>query len=67
VKQAHDELEHIKDPIQRERRTIELHVMQQARNLMKTSIVQIAQKNTVSHLCMLGFTISKQDLLTILT
>jgi len=41
----HDELSLILDPKQRERRVIELHVIQQVRNLLKTSIVQNTQKH----------------------
>lgn len=42
VKQHEDELSRIKDPEARERRIVELHVIQQCRNLYKTSIVQNA-------------------------
>jgi len=40
-----EEITQIKDPKQRERRVIELHVIQQVRNLLKTSIVQRTLKN----------------------
>ena len=40
-----EELNQIKDPVQRERRVIELHVIQQVRNLLKTSIVQRSVKH----------------------
>ena len=40
-----EEITQIKDPKQRERRVIELHISQQVRNLLKTSIVQRTLKN----------------------
>jgi carbonic anhydrase len=40
VKQHQQELDAIADPVQRERRVIELHVIQQVRNLVKTAVVQ---------------------------
>jgi carbonic anhydrase len=40
VKQHQQELDAISDPMERERRVIELHVIQQVRNLVKTAVVQ---------------------------
>lgn len=42
ARQHEAELDKITDPVQRERRLIELHVLQQCKNLYKTSIVQNA-------------------------
>ncbi len=44
-KHHYEELGQILDPKLRERRVIELHVIQQVRNLLKTSIVQNTYKN----------------------
>lgn len=43
-KQHAQELDAITDELERERRLVDLHVIQQVRNLQKTSIVQLAQK-----------------------